>query len=222
MKLKPRHIIGLLIGIIIISCFLGRSVYEGLTDGTGTGKGAGAGAGTGAGTGAGAGTGVGTYTGDGIGAGTVMGAFADAGNQTVVLGRRDEIIADASTNKNLEADKIINWFKNVIENSNSRHPKNTNNNDYDKQYSGDYGVYKEQIPSGDEDLYILKSQIVPPVCPACPSNTSCGSKEPPQPCPACARCPESAFECKKVPNYRSGDSNNIPRPVLTDFSSFGM
>ena len=30
------------------------------------------------------------------------------------------------------------------------------------------GVSKSQIPAGQEDLYILKSQVVPPVCPKCP------------------------------------------------------
>ena len=30
------------------------------------------------------------------------------------------------------------------------------------------GIHKSDIPEGDEDLYILKSQIVPPVCPECP------------------------------------------------------
>ena len=44
------------------------------------------------------------------------------------------------------------------------------------------------------------------------------------PCPPCARCPEPAFDCKKVPNY---DINTpevvdkyLPKPVLTDFSEF--
>ena len=27
---------------------------------------------------------------------------------------------------------------------------------------------KSAVPEGDEDLYMLKSQMVPPVCPACP------------------------------------------------------
>ena len=84
-------------------------------------------------------------------------------------------------------------------------------------------VYKSQIPIGDEDLYILKSQIVPPVCPACPDIISCGSKEPPPPCPACARCPEPSFDCKRVPNYNSAAINQyLPQPVLADFSQFGM
>ncbi len=43
------------------------------------------------------------------------------------------------------------------------------------------------------------------------------------PCPPCARCPESNFECKKVPSYEQGYENtSLPRPVLSDFSTFGM
>ncbi len=84
------------------------------------------------------------------------------------------------------------------------------------------GIPGNQIPPGDENLYILKSQVVPPVCPACPSNASCPRTEAPPPCPPCARCPEPSFECKKVPNYQSINESYLPRPVLNDFSSFGM
>jgi hypothetical protein len=75
-------------------------------------------------------------------------------------------------------------------------------------------------------MYILKSSIVPPVCPACPSvrcnnnKNSTPAKCPP--CPPCARCPEPSFECKKVPNYNLTDNNVLPRPVLSSFSQFGM
>ena len=81
-------------------------------------------------------------------------------------------------------------------------------------------------PPGD---WILKSQIVPPVCPvcppiqACPSNKKCPpcpAPEPIQPCPPCARCPEPAFECAKVPNYNSTNTEYLPRPLLNDFSQF--
>ena len=42
-------------------------------------------------------------------------------------------------------------------------------------------------------------------------------------CPPCARCPQSDFECKKVPNYEQGLKNaSLPRAVLSDFSTFGM
>jgi len=85
-----------------------------------------------------------------------------------------------------------------------------------------YGVSQHQIPAGQEDLYILKSQIVPPVCPACPSPGTCNSGNKCPACPACARCPEPAFECKKVPNYQTSNTRYLPRPVLSDFSQFGM
>lgn len=112
------------------------------------------------------------------------------------------------------------------------------------------GIPKSMIPRGQEDLYILKSEIVPPVCPACPVASACpttGKKEKCPPCPACARCPEPSFECKKVPNYKSSSAGNngsstgygsydatgqfnsstgspgyLPVPVLSDFSTFGM
>ena len=84
------------------------------------------------------------------------------------------------------------------------------------------GITRKQIPKGDDDLYILKSEVVPPVCPACPQSSSCPRQKPCRPCPPCGRCPEPAFECKKVPNYSSSDNQYLPRPVLNDFSSFGM
>jgi hypothetical protein len=94
---------------------------------------------------------------------------------------------------------------------------------YDYSSSLPKGIPASQIPAGQEDLYILKSEIVPPVCPACPTSTACPRQEKCPPCPACARCPEPAFECKKVPNYNAAAGNDyLPTPVLNDFSSFGM
>ena len=54
-------------------------------------------------------------------------------------------------------------------------------------------------------------------------GSSGGSSKCP-PCPACARCPEPSFDCKKVPNYSIGQNGamSVPRPVLADFSQFGM
>ncbi len=91
-----------------------------------------------------------------------------------------------------------------------------------KSGDGPEGVPATAIPPGDEDLYILKSEIVPPVCPACPTTANCPREKPCRPCPPCARCPEPAFECKKVPNYRAGNSDYLPKPVLNDFGQFGM
>jgi len=99
----------------------------------------------------------------------------------------------------------------------------TNNNSSNQYYSTlPPGVSGRQIPPGKEDLYILKSEIVPPVCPACPASSACPREEPCPACPACARCPEPSFECKKVPNYNSINEDYLPVPVLNDFSQFGM
>ncbi len=85
----------------------------------------------------------------------------------------------------------------------------------------DDGIPKNRIPPGQENLYILKSEIVPPICPACPnlncnnssSNDSKNDSKKCQPCPPCARCPEPSFECKKVPNYNSKNlMNQLPIP----------
>jgi len=94
------------------------------------------------------------------------------------------------------------------------------------------GIPASQIIPGQEDMYMLKSSIVPPVCPACPSvkcnngggKNGGGNSTPAKcpPCPPCARCPEPSFECKKVPNYNITDNNVLPRPVLSSFSQFGM
>tara|TARA_Y100001970_G_C14195503_1_gene837860 strand:+ start:132 stop:980 length:849 start_codon:yes stop_codon:yes gene_type:complete len=154
-----------------------------------------------------------------------------------------------------------------------------NYNDYGIYYPENGIIINEDIPPNHYN-YIKKTQVVPPVCPACPyppplpnqldsngqpqdlsnpnypspensSNTTYNSttqylnqpsssysssssstpsvdqmieqikKEKCPPCPACERCPEPAFECKKVPNYKSPASDNyLPMPVLNDFSSF--
>jgi len=137
----------------------------------------------------------------------------------------------------------------------------SNNKQRRKHKKDPMGIPGSDIPDGDEDLYILKSEVVPPVCPACPNVTVCpknNNNKPPPPCPPCGRCPESSFECKKVPNYNRSDNDSnmnynhknrdygnrdygnkgfsninfsntnssygdfLPRPVLTDFSQFGM
>ena len=117
----------------------------------------------------------------------------------------------------------------------------TSNNGYGNTYYSTLpaGIPASQIPPGQEDLYILKSEIVPPVCPVCPTVNSSSKKEKCPPCPACARCPEPSFECKKVPNYNSvsedflpsysdvygnnsASSQYSPQPVVSDFSQFGM
>jgi len=88
----------------------------------------------------------------------------------------------------------------------------TNNTISSQQAQTTNGIPGRMIPPGSEDLYILKSQIVPPVCPRCPTicaSKSSGSESCP-PCPSCARCPESTdFTCKKVPDYSSNTAGSI-------------
>ena len=88
--------------------------------------------------------------------------------------------------------------------------------------SGPLGIPGSQIPSGQEALYILKSEVVPPVCPKCPDGGSCPRQKPCPPCPACARCPEPAFECRKVPNYSAVQGDQLPQPILNSFAQFGI
>jgi len=76
---------------------------------------------------------------------------------------------------------------------------------------------------GKNNDYILKSQIVTPVCPKCPDVNVCSQckGELPQPCPPCGRCPKPAFKCAKVPDYSSSQvDDSLPRPMLSDFSQF--
>ena len=103
-------------------------------------------------------------------------------------------------------------FNNTIGNSNNS-----------SVYYPNQGISKSQIPKGKEDLYILKSEVVPPVCPVCPSlsvQQSMMDKKKCPPCPACARCPEPGYECKLVA-APSNNPSSFPKPILNDFSTFG-
>lgn len=106
---------------------------------------------------------------------------------------------------------IFNLGKNVVE--------GMENQDKHKQQDSN-SVKREDIPEGDENLYMLKSKIVPPVCPKCPDSAVCPRSKPCPACPPCARCPEPAFTCKKVPNYRSQNQSELPMPMLNTFAAF--
>ena len=110
-------------------------------------------------------------------------------------------------------------------NGNTAVATNTNTSANSQYYNSlPEGINKWEIPQGEEDKYILKSQVVPPVCPKCP-DVQCSTEfdeSKCRPCPACERCPEPSFTCEKVPNYNAFNPKTMPLPVLTDFSSFGM
>jgi hypothetical protein len=169
------------------------------------------------------------------------------------IGSTPGLTPNNNNNGSLNPFNTFNLFSN--ENSSNNNPSyssnnnpsySSNNNPYNSVFPS--GVTKSQIPSGQENLYILKSEVVPPVCPACPPTTVCSTKkEKCPPCPPCARCPQPDFRCKKVPNYSSSSYNSAyygasggydydndnendnftnnssytPVPVLNDFSTFG-
>jgi hypothetical protein len=99
--------------------------------------------------------------------------------------------------------------------------QNNNPSKSKMSYGTESGISKDAIPPGQEHLYILKSQVVPPVCPKCPSSGGggggggkggmkggdCCPKAPP--CPRPQRCPEPAFTCKKVPNYSAANVDSV-------------
>ena len=79
----------------------------------------------------------------------------------------------------------------------------------------------ENVDDDDDDLYILKSQIVPPVCPKCPDVKRCDTTKDCPACPAPKRCPPKPFECKMVPKWSDPrESKNGPRPILNSFDTF--
>ena len=96
--------------------------------------------------------------------------------------------------------------------------QDTNPNRSKLSFGAKNGISKDMIPPGEEHLYVLKSQIVPPVCPQCPkceapkssgSGSKCGHEKECPPCPRPQRCPEPAFTCKKVPNYSAANVDSI-------------
>jgi len=85
-------------------------------------------------------------------------------------------------------------------------------------------VTVNNVPPGDEDLYILKSQVVPPVCPVCPPQIvkKCEKEKECGPCPI-QRCPTAPFKCVKQPDYSNPEIKQyLPIPVLNSFSTFGL
>ena len=142
-----------------------------------------------------------------------------------ILYTQDNIYASTSQDETINDTTDMNQYYSP----NKEYTSYPNSTSYDSSMyynSLPQGIPKTQIPPGQEDLYILKSEVVPPVCPACPEPiVQCPDKMDPStipPCPPCARCPEPSFDCKKVPNYNAFNPDTMPVPVLNDFSGFGM
>jgi len=131
--------------------------------------------------------------------------------------------SSSNTSSDSSSSSSASPFSDYFSNTSGANTSSANNSNSQYNSSLPQGIPGRMIPPGQEDLYILKSEVVPPVCPACPTSSACPRTEKPPPCPACARCPEPSFECKKVPNYNAANSSSyLPIPVLSNFSSFGM
>ena len=73
-----------------------------------------------------------------------------------------------------------------------------------------------------KDMYILKTEVIPPVCPKCPATCPAESNKSKKcaPCPAHARCPEPDFDCEKVPVYpQYANSNSSQQNSEYSYSS---
>lgn len=111
-------------------------------------------------------------------------------------------IIQTSNSSNEEYSSVTNVENTTINN-------NSNNNvNSGKDMVGNTNILSDQILKRQQSFYDRESssENVSGQCP---------------PCPACERCPEPAFTCEKVINYKSPSSKQyLPMPVLNDFSSF--
>ena len=122
--------------------------------------------------------------------------------------------------RNRNNDNYDNYDNDNYDNNNYDND-NYDNDDYDSDNSDDdIDNISNNNYIDNNDRYILKSKIVPPVCPKCPDQATCPRQKPCPPCPPCARCPEPAFTCKKVPDYTSTNQSQLPFPMLNTFSAF--
>lgn len=128
----------------------------------------------------------------------------------------DGLCSDTIQTDTLKVNQLNNSIMNFYEDIN-----NTKN---DKTLQSIQTNRINDVDDDDEELYILKSQIIPPVCPVCPNAPRCKNKikKKCQPCPPCGKCPEQSFDCKKVPNYTSERNAYLPRAILSDFSQYGL
>ena len=142
----------------------------------------------------------------------------ESGSSTQRMGRRDRL-------KNAKVIHDYDPFGNDPKKKNEKEDEEDNKNlkGMLKFITGKDGQV-EKIPSKDDDdeeLYVLKSQIVPPVCPKCPDVKKCDTNKDCPACPAPKRCPPKPFECKMVPKWADPRlSKQEPKPVLNSFDTF--
>ena len=156
------------------------------------------------------------------------GNYSDYSNNDINSNNNYQSIINEE-NTNVESTNVeqnaSNVEQNVTQTNTYNYGNNSNNNNNSQQNSSLFGnnssssgglnsneikQYQKQIQDLQGEISKLKQ-----------SGGNCGSKnETCPPCPACERCPEPAFTCEKVINYRSPNVGNyLPLPVLNDFSN---
>ena len=145
-------------------------------------------------------------------------------------GLSNSALSEGNSYNPFSTSEIAEMTEEDIKNSRSIHPnvkvqfKKMGNEKRSIGFGSADGITRDEIPQGQEHLYVLKSEIVPPVCPKCPDppkqtsngkgDGNCCKKECP-PCPRPQRCPEPAFTCKKVPNYDTPAVDRVlPNPMF--------
>ena len=141
------------------------------------------------------------------------------GNYSSIIGDLEDVIIPERRNRKHHHDEDGNH--NRKKKCNKKSGKSNENSNENSSNNSENNYSKDFNP--DPNKYILKSEIVPPVCPKCPDSRTCPRTKPCPPCAPCARCPEPSFTCKKVPNYSVstvGTNNILPMPQLNSFAAF--
>lgn len=145
----------------------------------------------------------------------------NSGNETNVSVEETNVLNNEETNvsneeNNINQEQQYSTVYNVTNNTNSNNSSSNpilggsllgGGNNGNKSNSN--SQYEKEIARLKNELSNLKQS----------GNSSNNGNCPP--CPPCDRCPEPAFTCEKVVNYRSQNVGNyLPLPVLNDFSTF--
>lgn len=110
-------------------------------------------------------------------------------------------ISEVSNSSNEEYNSVTNIENTTINNSDKKSNEKDKNSNENKILSDKILERQKQFFDNENERENNSSQ--------CP------------PCPACDRCPEPAFTCEKVINYKTPSSKQyLPIPVLNDFSNF--
>ena len=154
-----------------------------------------------------------------------------------ISGPASNFLNDVKGNSTDSTDSKGGLTQTQIQNSSNSNSSNTSNSVTSITNVGGTPGLSKSTPVASESASSTPSSVPGPANDAIVQNTAAlneikgsitqiNQQKPPKPetcppCPACERCPEPAFDCKKVPNYRSPSIGPyLPMPILNDFSTF--